>query len=978
MFTLIFSTVGLQVANERSASAVIVNSNIPVTPVIRTTVSLGPGTHTIRTKNLTGTVPDPVMYVWGARYSSWWYIGDGHVAWSDDSTDLNSVVTFTIPPEGFLTTYTVIVYAYSEPRAGLADIEVDGTTILTQAPFEGRRMVVPTGDFHYETAIAAAESRYTDTYIYSFSTAYGGELTAFDDDGGVGFNSRIVGDPYFKPAGMVLVGAYTQVGPWLGKVNLYANDYKSDFDGDGLGSNLEAELGLCDSTATSPACNAPQYCAELNQPIPDPELIKRCLVDRDRDGITDGWEVFGVESPMEPGNPQHLPAFGADPARKDVFVEVDYSSLATTKLQQSDVEWAANRVNPTVDVSAVMHHIGNGARLHVDTGNTCPTAPTLCGDWGGSSSVTGTNYEVLADTDMGPARRGLFRYAYASEAATGQAVLSGDRMVFGPPDAAGMNAFVHELGHSIGADHHGDDTWGAANCKPHYNSIMNYGGNWDTYSTAPNPEVFDPSRMVEDGTYVGYGFTPSHLDRVVSGYTDVYWWHFGYDPATKSVDWNLDANVSTGVLRASPVVNQAHFDCGAHIGKQQELVASAGVTDARVTRVGDRLYAFWLDMAGKLYYVHGTVAGPDAHGSCTQPNGDLLGDPTQCMLWSSPLYLAAPSSLNKSFSIAGWEQGSDKGVLVAWRGPADNLRTTYAAVDSVTGDLLSSGWTEHGVFAANPEVSVMHVNDSAGIPYKSVGMVVASGGVYVSSITATPKTGTGWSAFEPLLDNGGLSLEASTLRPAIVPWPDPNSSAGAFSGACGIFPDSSARVRLRCLDRATNRWQLVTSCFLATDGGLCLAGTYVRVSAAPNLVFHQPRKADGSPISENTGVFWAVLPIAGEEGAKVFRTLQKSSSVDPASGSIAFRPLDGVPTGPLGANMFLYEDRELSAMKGVFGSSDHGTEKLWFAPFADGTYGAQLASGNDFALFERRICVGLRARFGDAPSKCGNPFPNTL
>ncbi len=92
----------------------------------------------------------------------------------------------------------------------------------------------------------------------------------------------------------------------------------ADADGDGLGDELEEAIGTCGTVANC--------CA-----VGDPPLT--CAQgyggkDSDRDGLSDGEELFGVAGVLPFGDDElDLPRWGAKPQRKDVFVEVDHSSL---------------------------------------------------------------------------------------------------------------------------------------------------------------------------------------------------------------------------------------------------------------------------------------------------------------------------------------------------------------------------------------------------------------------------------------------------------------------------------------------------------------------------------------------------------------------------------------------------------------------------------------------------------------------------
>lgn len=173
-----------------SASAATVTRGIPLTPVIRKDVCLGTGWHTFHTVGTTGG--DPVMHV---------YDGSGELARGDDEEGLNPRVDL------YFWTYQcvgILVYAYNG-NSGQTRLQVDTGTPDALAPFAGTRIDVSAGSYTYETAVEPDDfdqpdphkflPHDVDAYIYGFQWSIpNGRLVAWNDDSGVGLNSRIVGD----------------------------------------------------------------------------------------------------------------------------------------------------------------------------------------------------------------------------------------------------------------------------------------------------------------------------------------------------------------------------------------------------------------------------------------------------------------------------------------------------------------------------------------------------------------------------------------------------------------------------------------------------------------------------------------------------------------------------------------------------------------------------------------------------------------
>lgn len=88
--------------------------------------------------------------------------------------------------------------------------------------------------------------------------------------------------------------------------------------------------------------------------------------DSDGDGLLDSWEICGVEG-------VDLPAMGADPLHKDLFVEIDWMvDNDGTANDHSHAPWLPSLINAwnEFNVAPVTNPDGaNGIALHVDVGN---------------------------------------------------------------------------------------------------------------------------------------------------------------------------------------------------------------------------------------------------------------------------------------------------------------------------------------------------------------------------------------------------------------------------------------------------------------------------------------------------------------------------------------------------------------------------------------------------------------------------------
>ncbi len=236
--------------------------------------------------------------------------------------------------------------------------------------------------------------------------------------------------------------------------------------------------------------------------------------DRDGDSLFDHWEVNGLDANGDGIIDLDLPALGADPDHKDLFVEVDaMAGLAPVAGALSDVAQAF--ADSPVGGNPSMK---SGIRLHILTDETDLPAedwPTLSDGWPVRFDMVkelrfGTPAE-RADpnwANIKEARRRVYRYCiFARTTGTGDdtrksgkgEVHGNDFMVtLGHPDwsiaphsypgnfTRDLQAatFMHELGHTLGLHHGGADD---IRFKPNYYSVMNYtwqypaDGYWDVW-----------------------------------------------------------------------------------------------------------------------------------------------------------------------------------------------------------------------------------------------------------------------------------------------------------------------------------------------------------------------------------------------------------------------------------------------------------------------------------------------------------------
>lgn len=172
--------------------------------------------------------------------------------------------------------------------------------------------------------------------LFKFSTSTGYTISGLAMGNGVGGASilPLTGSEYHFLAGTpYLRDGASYVTPRYGATILMANDVGTDSDGDGVGNALEATLGLCSGTT---GC---------------PNTATGHGRDTDRDGLSDGEEIWGVAGTLPDGS-DDLPfaRWGANPRKKDVFLEVDYLTGIGGLLGTDTNPFQWMRDNPTSSI----------------------------------------------------------------------------------------------------------------------------------------------------------------------------------------------------------------------------------------------------------------------------------------------------------------------------------------------------------------------------------------------------------------------------------------------------------------------------------------------------------------------------------------------------------------------------------------------------------------------------------------------------
>ena len=220
----------------------------------------------------------------------------------------------------------------------------------------------------------------------------------------------------------------------LENISLYPTS-SADSDGDGLTNAEEAKIGT------------------------DPNLA-----DTDGDALPDGWEVNGHDF-------VDLPAMGADPLHKDVFIEVDYMTGLKPDQAAIDLIVASFANAPVSNPDGV-----DGITLHVDVDDLVPFDADLSPVW--------TEFDVIKNSYFSDHRSEVYHYCVFASQYNGGSSSGISRGIEGSDFVVSLGApgwafsvseqagtFMHELGHNLGLRHGGLDN---ENHKPNYLSVMSY------------------------------------------------------------------------------------------------------------------------------------------------------------------------------------------------------------------------------------------------------------------------------------------------------------------------------------------------------------------------------------------------------------------------------------------------------------------------------------------------------------------------
>jgi len=321
--------------------------------------------------------------------------------------------------------------------------------------------------------------------------------------------------------------------------------------------------------------------------------------DSDGDGLPDCWETNGYDADGDGIVDVDLPAMGADPLHKDIFVQIDYMVAQDHYHYPSPA--AIQTVVAAFDRAPVENLDGkDGIHLHVDFGANAPLTWGETPTWGNLSrskpiaeqqyigtcsgdsvfinNFNDSEFKKIKNQNFPSERNRIFHYnvwahslcALSNDGGISLSAPGSDFIVTlgkQPTEDQQVGTFMHELGHNLGLCHGGPKKSAdpSTNCpatasyeiryKPNYLSVMNL--------------YFNYYGLIINGKYRNYDYSKFNnipslnegmLDETVglnggtdtANYATIYYCNATQHAANSNqpIDWNCDGKATSTNIQA--------------------------------------------------------------------------------------------------------------------------------------------------------------------------------------------------------------------------------------------------------------------------------------------------------------------------------------------------------------------------------------------------------------------------------------------